>query len=129
MGSYGREKRPLVAARVTSSPVLPKRVVTLPRVAPLEQELDVVRIVAAITGFGWRALDPGGGRVQLADFELLDGLDLRVGLLECSWSTNMIACCCCVGEIRAALERCGGSPSAAAWRVARTLLRGDTRGA
>ena len=49
---------------------------------PLEHELDAARIVGAITGFGWRALDPGGGRVQLADFELLDGLDMRVGLLE-----------------------------------------------
>ena len=50
--------------------------------APLEHELDAARIVGAITGFGWRALDPGGGRAQLADFELLDGLDMRVGLLE-----------------------------------------------
>jgi hypothetical protein len=49
---------------------------------PAEHELDAVRLVSAVTHLGWRALDPGGGQVQLADFELLDDLGQRAGLLE-----------------------------------------------
>ena len=49
---------------------------------PTKHELDAARIVSTVTHLGWRALDPGGGQVQLADFELLDDLGQRVGLLE-----------------------------------------------
>ena len=49
---------------------------------PAEHELDAVRLVSAVTHLSWRALDPGGGQVQLADFELLDDLGQRAGLLE-----------------------------------------------
>jgi hypothetical protein len=46
-----------------------------------DNEIDGVRIVAAVTGLSWRCLDPGGG-VQLAVFEMIDANGERIGLLE-----------------------------------------------
>lgn len=49
---------------------------------PAEHEFDAARIVSAVTHLTCRNLDLGGGPVQLADFELLDDLGQRAGLLE-----------------------------------------------
>jgi hypothetical protein len=45
-------------------------------------------LVEQITGIALRELDPGGGDVQLADFEMLDVSQKRIGLLEVTTTTR-----------------------------------------
>jgi hypothetical protein len=45
-------------------------------------------LVEQITGIALRKLDPGGGGVQLADFEMLDASQKRIGLLEVTTTTR-----------------------------------------
>lgn len=45
-------------------------------------EQQAARIVAAQTNCLCKPLDPGGGKVQLPDYELLDGNNKRIGILE-----------------------------------------------
>jgi len=45
-------------------------------------------LVEQVTGVALRELDPGGGSAQLADFEMLDASQNRIGLLEVTSTTR-----------------------------------------
>ena len=45
-------------------------------------------LVAQVTGTILKELDPGGGRFQLADFEMLDASSTRIGVLEITTTTR-----------------------------------------
>jgi len=53
---------------------------------PLEEAAS--RIVGAVTKWALKPLDPGGGAVQLPDFEIVDSNGIRMGVMEVTTTTR-----------------------------------------
>ena len=67
-------------------PVVPDSLRALSHAKRLEKVASL--LVGELTGTILLELDPGGGGVQLADFEILDAAGLRIGVLEVTTSTR-----------------------------------------